>query len=590
MEHEDIDISQSVSGELLEGPSFESYETLQIPQVLSNETEGHEQEIIFSSPVYITDLPFIDLQDEEFLTLFKMSTNPGTSSTAPTLSSVNIGGDSYTLLSTKQTWTNVESGTLFKKTDRSTLALKDKTDLYQKFVASGQQKNFEYITMDIKDPNKLSDTHELYMSIRTLKAQHVRYDIHDVFNVVVDPSAPTLEFKSLYENYTVLTIDQVAASNEWYRTMIDTTAHPWIDENLTWSQDHLENHLDPAFHRTLLNDYEQFTAVQRGGPLLFIIMMKKLSTDTMAGAEHLKNLVLNLKISNEQGENVETICSQISAAYKRLQNVSIMFPSHGTASATTTNQNYSCIPADFPLSVIKIMKTSSVHEFTAHFDFFEKQHATNYFSKGPTTPLPSVDEILNMAKNLYNDLLRQGKWTGVSTQGSSTFLSRTDTKEVECFNCGTKGHHFKDCSKPKNNKLISERLAEMRKSRKNARKASNKDKDQDATTPSGKWAPPTAKENRKRLIDGKPMYWLTKSKKWVPDKMPPNSQGNPQGNVASTTSVAPVPTVVGPGISSDQSTVATSNVTTTTPQSQLAIANATRQMTEIISGLVNQTN
>ena len=39
----------------------------------------------------------------------------------------------------------------------------------------------------------------------------------------------------------------------------------------------------------------------------------------------------------------------------------------------------------------------------------------------------------------------------------------------------------------------------------------------------GKFAPPSEAEKNRRIIDGKPMYFLTKVKRWVDDRNPPEA-------------------------------------------------------------------
>jgi hypothetical protein len=40
----------------------------------------------------------------------------------------------------------------------------------------------------------------------------------------------------------------------------------------------------------------------------------------------------------------------------------------------------------------------------------------------------------------------------------------------------------------------------------------------DKKVPTGKWVPPATNENNKRVIDGVPRFWLSKTKRWVNDR------------------------------------------------------------------------
>ena len=114
-----------------------------------------------------------------------------------------------------------------------------------------------------------------------------------------------------------------------------------------------------------------------------------------SAVEHLKNQVKCIKISKVQGENVETVCSQIKSACQALQ------------SASTPTR--SCAPDDFASVILDVMQTSSDPEFNSTFKD-EKSLARREADKlGGIPNWPTVTEILNQAENVYRRLLRSNK-------------------------------------------------------------------------------------------------------------------------------------------------------------------------------------
>ena len=59
--------------------------------------------------------------------------------------------------------------------------------------------------------------------------------------------------------------------------------------------------------------------IQQGGPLVLHLILSQIQNLSESAVEHLKNKVKCIKISKVQGENTETVCSQIKSACQALQ-------------------------------------------------------------------------------------------------------------------------------------------------------------------------------------------------------------------------------------------------------------------------------
>ena len=79
-----------------------------------------------------------------------------------------------------------EGGTdLFREEDGVKLTDDKCNDLFARAIYQQKQKKYELLNLTIEDPSKLSETYDFGMNVLTAKANFVKYDMHDVFTVVV---------------------------------------------------------------------------------------------------------------------------------------------------------------------------------------------------------------------------------------------------------------------------------------------------------------------------------------------------------------------------------------------------------------------
>ena len=65
---------------------------------------------------------------------------------------------------------------------------------------------------------------------------------------------------------------------------------PWYRENLQLSLDFFQSHMSDALWEKCFETYKEFNPIQRGGPLMMLIMLKKLQSDTEATTQYRKML------------------------------------------------------------------------------------------------------------------------------------------------------------------------------------------------------------------------------------------------------------------------------------------------------------
>ncbi len=277
-----------------------------------------------------------------------------------------------------------------------------------------------------------------------MKAHMVKYDMHDVFQVLTvgEDKRSVSNPRNLFEHYSTITESEVAKSNRWYATwpIADT-----FRENLQLTYQFLENNTTERLWDKCLEVYEKYTAQERGGPLMFLIMMKKLQVDTDAAVEYLRNSIKTMKITNFDGEDVSRVVSLIRGAWKQLKGV-----------------GESKVPTNFSKQITSVLQTSTVPEFNAIFKHLTNMVEIKSFLEPGSNHWPKPDVLLEMAEGKYLELHHIDKWTGVTTKVSqSVFFQQSKGKlQCKCFNC-LGDHMLSKCTKPCNEKLIEQHRQEF---------------------------------------------------------------------------------------------------------------------------------
>jgi hypothetical protein len=439
---------------------------------------------------------------------------------------VIIDGVEYDLEPTPKTAVKANVAT-FTKAASAKMDVKEKTDLFERATAKKLQPKFTMMNLKIDDPDKLDDTYNLAAAIDTMKENHIKYDLHDVFKTVYfDSKDPTTITKTvdLYTDYGSVKVADVAKStNRFCYTMIRDPSNA-IHENLKLTKTYLVNNTDDNLVLKINKTYLSYPEEERGGPLFFKLLMDLLQNNSAEAAEYLINVVKNLKISNFDGENILKVVSLIRGAVKRLTNLK-----------DATGQ--SALPKDMANHLLDVVQTSLVDDFNSLFKHFRLQSQIATFRQ-KLSKTPTIEEILLFAKNQYHLMSSTGKWTGVHAKANETVFvaalkaATPGTKFKVCFNCGG-SHHYSKCPKPADQSCIKANKALFRKNKRGNGTGSPAPA-QPGPTPArhGKFSPPTddkKKNKSRRLIDGKLHWFHYKTQKWRPvgEKTTPSPPGPP---------------------------------------------------------------
>lgn len=451
----------------------------------------------------------------------------GTSATAIMATTIDTGdGVMVEIAVTPRSTQGVTlGGVMFRKEDRAPLSMEKRTELFDKITLKKLDTTFTEMSISLSDIEKLDDTYNVAMLVDRVRDHFIKYDLHGIFQIVdpVDPatsSAVNAPLGNLFTSYSTISETAVARSNEWYRRWAVSTEY---ETNLQLSLDFLATNTSEALWEKTLEAHALYPVEQQGGPLAFILMMKKIQYDTEDAVRYLQEGVKKMKLTNFAGENVERAVSLLRGAERRLRNTE------------------SGVPQDFTKWVLDIFQTSSVDVFNAQFALYNGMFSLG--RKVATAPMiqPTPGELYKLAEQTYLELVSTDAWTGITTKGTThTGLTVGGAPSPAphtpvCWNCGEPGHNVMTCPKPKNQKRIDAERTKFRKDRKKSgspRKVSH-------SKPT-KWAPPTKDEKGKRVIDGKPYYYHYKSKRWNPETGAPAAAQVVQPPAAS----APAPAVV----------------------------------------------
>ena len=258
-------------------------------------------------------------------------------------------------------------------------------------------------------------------------------------------------------------------------------------------------------------EYELFDDNQKGGPLFFILMIGNLLSNTREAAKSLEYKITNYKLTEQKGEDVSVAVSHLRGAMNRLIHIK---------QYKINNEAHKEFFLDMYSKLLKVFQTTSVKEFNDIFAQFARQEELSQLMKtaGTVVPTPKFEVLFKMAEAKYQEMLERDEWSGISNSGTeSVFFSGTRT----CFNCLSKDHMLDQCPKPKDQDRIKANKKIFFDSKKQGdNKKNSKGKGKPKT---GKFAPPSEAEKNRRIIDGKPMYFLTKVKRWVDDRNPPEA-------------------------------------------------------------------
>ena len=144
----------------------------------------------------------------------------------------------------------------------------------------------------------------------------------------------------------------MANSNAWYNSWCDLDE---VRENFLIQQTLLHNNCSEPLWNKCLQEYDTYHVSQQGGPLMALLILKRISATSETAISNVLTQIKTLKIWDIPGEDIEDVVALVQSARDLL------------VGALTDGYNY--MPSDFPKTVLEVMQTLSVTKFNKVFAY-----------------------------------------------------------------------------------------------------------------------------------------------------------------------------------------------------------------------------
>ena len=342
----------------------------------------------------------------------------------------------FKVRTTKKNVSNTDR-VLFKRNERKNLD-EDKRNALFKDATKTQHQKFSYVNIKNTSDDVLEDSYNIDMIVDKMRSSHIKYDMHTVFKVVhpvpvVQGGVDTGELQKnangevmttdLYNEYSTLTSEQVAASNRWYNEWADDETH---SENLNLTEEYFSSNCDYDLHDKVMENLKLADIAEKGGPLFFIFMMRQLLSNSREAAKNLETKIATFKVSKVKGEDISQVVSHLKGALQRLihmKQYNIKNPAHEEFFRNMHGR------------LLEVFQTTSVAQFNGLFHMYASNIKLDAL-RNQTRPfdpksVPNPFDVFAIAEGQYLELLEDDKWNGVNNLGGdSVFMADDEAGDV----------------------------------------------------------------------------------------------------------------------------------------------------------------
>ena len=158
--------------------------------------------------------------------------------------------------------------------------------------------------------------------------------------------------------------------------------------------------------------------IHQTGVVYFKLIMNFIEESTPKSTRCIISKLQDLSVKDHDGENINLVTSTIKGAYEILS-------------------NKQAVPIDFLDIVFDVLETCSVEKYVLHV----RGIRTNHDQK---VKIFDLNYLLSESKNKYQSL---DDWPSKTAANQNSTFTASD---VECWNCGERGHYANECPDPKN--------------------------------------------------------------------------------------------------------------------------------------------
>jgi len=305
---------------------------------------------------------------------------------------------------------------------------------------------------------------------------------------------------NMIERLESITAQEVADSNRFIRLYVDHARAGYLELALAVTLNFMQANCDDELNAKVLEEYNQYDEEEQGGNLYLFLALSLIYHDSETECLALANTVTELKITDIPGEDVTLFVTKYRAALTFLKNANSYQDTNGVT-------HYKYLRADSLDLLLEKLRSTSTQEFNDLFgvasavikmEKLEPGRGQTRLGPGDASLLgdnlvQQLEGVLSNAQSQYLELSSLGKWHGVGTPGTSSFLS--------CWNCGEDGHRVPECPKEKNEAVIAANRQKFGGRGRGRGRDGGRGRGRGRTP--FRWAKPTPAEHNKRLIGGK---------------------------------------------------------------------------------------
>lgn len=373
-----------------------------------------------------------------------------------------LQGCPLTLRTTPLDYASLPSNAIWNKLKRHELSAEDRLAFEAKAggYVLGKNNKLRLLTQTAEDDEILTKNYNLQYQVLALKQHCHEHDIGDCMRILKPDSHgfPMLTEYNLFDDYMKIDPVVVAQSNTLYHRYV---VEPYVGQNITLIYNMLKNNTQETLFFQCLELYLKYHPMQQGGPLMWSLILQKISSRTEQQLDYLKTKVKQLRISSLEGENVDKTVSLLDAALSTFK----------AASTPTTNR----IPQEWNKDLLTIFQTSSVSTFNSLFLKIQQDVRQAADMEGVMPQWPDHEEIIRLASATYNRLKLSGEWdVPASSQKKAMVVEvrrpfkpndNQPRPDPTCWNCGIKGHKLQQCPKPLDQAKIDKKRVEWKSNR-----------------------------------------------------------------------------------------------------------------------------
>ncbi|MGL5935557.1 MAG: hypothetical protein ACRCZI_08030, partial [Cetobacterium sp.] len=184
----------------------------------------------------------------------------------------------------------------------------------------GKGNKLETMVIKVNSPQLLKSVKNLQGQLEAISSHLHSHDCAQVMTIFIPVNiyatsevSPTTY--DLMRDYAVLPEAVVANSTTWINMWVASKA---IRENIQLVFEFLRNNVHPELWAKALEEYQDFSGVQQGGPLMFYLVMRRILDISEASILALVSHMKAIKINKIVGEDIEEAVSTIKATIKVL--------------------------------------------------------------------------------------------------------------------------------------------------------------------------------------------------------------------------------------------------------------------------------